>query len=397
MRITDDLVRKTKRPASGQLLLWDDLVQGFGVRLTPTKTTFVVQWRESASRKPRESLRPPWPSLDVQTARDLARRRLSQVSAPSFDGVGAQPLRLAMRNWYERNITRQQWRPRYATKVDSIIRCYIEGIENPRVQLTATAKKAISELGAKSVGTVKKVDVLAVSDAIKRGTAEQFMAIISSFYGDADDRGVEIPNPARNRLKATGGRRKRTRTPTEAEFLTLWRAFESEGDPARAAFTVLSFTACRRREATQMRRGELDLNAATWTLPPERRKTGATDPEPFTIHLHPYVVDILRAQPVLESSPYVFWGRRDKRPFEFNYALMQRLAKLVDDWRLHDMRRFARSGMGKLGVSQAVAEMCLGHIAKSGLVGVYDQHDYAGEMRSAWQRWGDHLITLVRS
>ena len=45
MRLTDDLIRRSKRPTKGQALLWDDLVSGFGVRLTPNNTSFVVQWR----------------------------------------------------------------------------------------------------------------------------------------------------------------------------------------------------------------------------------------------------------------------------------------------------------------------------------------------------------------
>jgi hypothetical protein len=54
--------RKAKRPATGQTLPWDDLVAGFGVRLTPSKVSFVVQWRESEHRKPRESLHRRWPA-----------------------------------------------------------------------------------------------------------------------------------------------------------------------------------------------------------------------------------------------------------------------------------------------------------------------------------------------
>jgi hypothetical protein len=63
-------------------------------------------------------------------------------------------------------------------------------------------------------------------------------------------------------------------------------------------------------------------------LPPERRKTGNRDPAPFVIHLHPHLLAMLREQPVLQGSPFVFWGRRDQRPFEFHHALMMRLRAL---------------------------------------------------------------------
>jgi integrase len=379
------------------LLLWDDLVSGFGVRLTPNATSFVVQWREPNGRKPRESLRPRFPQLSAQAARDRARRRLGEVRAIA-DTANAQELRHAMRAWFYLKSELVSWRPRYRAKVDALIRMYVEGEGHPRKQLTPAVRRAIEELGAKPVATVHKPDLVRVVDGISRGAGEQFLAIISSFYNDMVDQGVDILNPARNRQRLFGGRNIRSRALVDAEVVKLWRALEEEGDPALTTFAVLTFTGVRRREATRMERGELDLDGATWTLPPERRKTGKEDPEPFVIHLHPHLVEMLRHQPVLAGSPHVFWGRRHQRPFEFHHALMQRLRALdIEDWRLDDVRRYVRSGMVRLGVPQMVAELCLGHRAQPGLVAVYDTQTCARERRAAWQQWGDYLVKLLAS
>jgi integrase len=379
------------------LLLWDDLVSGFGVRITPNATSFVVQWREPNGRKPRESLRPRFPQLSAQAARDRARRRLGEVRAIA-DTANAQELRHAMRAWFYLKSELVSWRPRYRAKVDALIRMYVEGEGHPRKQLTPAVRRAIEELGAKPVATVRKPDLVRVVDGISRGAGEQFLAIISSFYNDMVDQGVDILNPARNRQRLFGGRNIRSRALVDAEVVKLWRALEEEGDPALTTFAVLTFTGVRRREATRMERGELDLDGATWTLPPERRKTGKKDPEPFVIHLHPHLVEMLRHQPVLAGSPHVFWGRRHQRPFEFHHALMQRLRALdIEDWRLDDVRRYVRSGMVRLGVPQMVAELCLGHRAQPGLVAVYDTQTCAREQRAAWQQWGDYLVKLLAS
>jgi integrase len=372
------------------------IVVGYGVRLTPSAVAHVVQWREPDRSKSRETLA-RWDRVLVMEGRQRARKRLSEVVALA-ESAASQELRVAMRAWFERKSETAAWRPRYRSKIDTTIRAYIEGEEMDRVRLTPTARAAIAELGTKAVGAVSRMDVLRVVDSIKRGTAEQLMAFLSSFYNDMFERGVEIPNPARNRLRVTGGQRVRSRILADAEFLTLWRALEVEGDPALACFMTLAFTGCRRREATQMRWAELDLERATWALPPERRKTGARDPEPFVINLHADAVEALRRQAVLEGSPYVFWGRRDERLFEFHYAIMARLRALgLKDWRLHDLRRYMRSRLGRLGVSQTVAEMCLGHLgAKGGLVGVYDRYQYLLEKKDAWLRWGDYLMALTQ-
>ncbi len=396
MRLTDDAIRKTKRPTSGQDILWDDLVEGFGVRLTPTKAAYIVQWREPSGRRPREGLRKYWPTTTPEEARKLARARLLDVTS-SVEGAPAVTTRVAVRKWYERQTETADWTVRYRQKVDALIRHFVEGEESPRVKLTPATRAAIKKLGEKPVGDVKRSDVVAVADGVRRGAADQFMAVLSKFFNDSFDRGVEIPNPAKLRFRVVGARRTRTHTLTDAELVTLWRALETEGDPAWGAFALLAYTGARRREVAHMRWSEVDLAAATWTLPPERRKTGKRDPEPFVIHLSAGAVDVLKRQPVLEGSPYVFWGRRDKRPFDFHNALIARLRALdVRPWRIHDVRRYVRSGMGRLGVSQVVAELCLGHKgAKGGLVGVYDRHTYEQEKRAAWLAWGAHLHDLT--
>jgi integrase len=397
-RLTDDFVRKFKPPKTGQHLEFDELVSGFGVRFTPTVTSFVIQWRTKDGRKPRETLGGSrrFPRITVTEARDLARQRLGEVLGAESHG-GDASLRLAIRAWFARQAAlppsaEKSWRPRYAAKVDSIIRSYIEGDPTPRTYLTPAAVKAVDELGGKAVRQVTRDDVMAVVKAIKPGIGEQFMAIGSSFYNQIYEEGIETPNPFRNRLKVTGGRRVRKRKLTDHELLSLWRGFEKEGDPEFAAFQMLVLTGARRKEVTGMRWPELDLEAATWTLPAERRKTGKKDPEPFVLALHPLAVAIIKRQPIIEDNPFVFWGRRDKRPFDFQHSLMDRLRETVkvEDWRLHDIRRVVRSGMAKLKVSQAVAELCLGHKV-GGLVGVYDQHDYADEKADAWRRWGDRV------
>jgi integrase len=396
-RITDEFIGKFPRPERGQVIVMDDLLPEFGVRFTPRITSFIAEPRTSEGKRVRETLAGArrWPQVLANEGRDLCRKHLVEVLGAAAQGDEL-PLRLAMRAWYERQIQLDVWRPRYADKVHQIITCYIEGEPGPRVTLTQAALAAISHLGKLPVAGVKRADLMRLVHAIKPATGGEVMAIISSFYGMMLEEGIECPNPARNRLKVTGGRRVRNRRLTDAEFLKLYRTIERDGDPATGAFLLLALTGCRRREITQLRWSEVDLDAATITLPPERRKTGKRDPEPFVIHLHPTAVALLRRQPVLEGNWHVFWGRRDKRPFDFPGSTLARLkAAGVQNVRLHDLRRYVRSGMAKLGITQMVAELCLGHSAKEGLVKVYDGHDYGPEQRAAWLKWGDYIVGLI--
>jgi hypothetical protein len=79
MRLTDDFIRKFKRPKTGQILEFDELVPGFGLRFTPNVTSFVVQWRTSEGRKPRETLGGSrrWPGISCAEARPPLRLCIS--------------------------------------------------------------------------------------------------------------------------------------------------------------------------------------------------------------------------------------------------------------------------------------------------------------------------------
>ncbi len=395
MRLTEDTLKRAGRPSAGQRLLWDDLVQGFGARLTPSRTAFVIQYKAADGRKVRSTLR-HWPQCKVDEARALARTELGRVSVRNIEG-SAMPLREAARIWFER--VSGDWRPRYRQKVDRILAIYLEGEVSERIKLTPAASAAIEELGSRPIGAVRRTDVLRLADSISRGIAEQVLAILSSCFNWCYEREWIETNPARNRMKLTGGRRVRYRSLADEELVKLWRTFEAEQDPHFGAFQMLAYTGARRREVTGMEWRELNLEASTWTLPAARRKTGRKDPEPFVIALPPAAIEVIRRQPVLEGSPHVFWGRRDRRPFDFGSALITRVRKAagIADWRLHDVRRTVRSGMARLGISQAVAEMCLGHLmAKGGLVKVYDQHSYEVEKREAWLKWAAHVDAITR-
>ncbi len=65
-------------------------------------------------------------------------------------------------------------------------------------------------------------------------------------------------------------------------------------------------------------------------------------------------------------------------------SLDSRLPEPLAGWRLHDLRRTARSLMSRAGVPNDHAERALGHVI-GGVRGVYDRHAYAGEMAAAFE------------
>ena len=82
---------------------------------------------------------------------------------------------------------------------------------------------------------------------------------------------------------------------------------------------------------------------------------------------------------------------------EVKHRISAKAGITASSWRLHDLRRTAASGMQKIGVSVPVIEKALNHVSGTfrGIVGVYQQHDYADEVRIAFQRWGDRVEEII--
>jgi hypothetical protein len=63
-------------------------------------------------------------------------------------------------------------------------------------------------------------------------------------------------------------------------------------------------------------------------------------------------------------------------------------------WQHRDLRRTAKTLMGRAEVSSDVSELCLGH-KKTGVEGVYDRHDYLREKQIAFNKLADHISMIV--
>jgi integrase len=120
---------------------------------------------------------------------------------------------------------------------------------------------------------------------------------------------------------------------------------------------LLALTAQRREEVAQMTWDELDLEKQVWAIPGTRAKNG----KPHTLHLSDAAARVIRSRP--RTGLYVF-GRSNKPLGGFSRAKeeLDHRAK-ISNWRLHDLRRTAVSGMARLGVAPHVADKILNHTA----------------------------------
>jgi integrase len=142
-----------------------------------------------------------------------------------------------------------------------------------------------------------------------------------------------------------------------------------------------------------MRWSEIDLENKIWVIPADRSKNG----KPHVVPLSAYALEILSEVPRFLDCDFVFTTTH-KSPVSGFSKMLRRLSEgsQTTDWRLHDLRRTAASGMARASVFPHVVEKVLNHISGtiSGVAAVYNRYGYDAEKRDALEGWGRVLGEL---
>lgn len=397
MRFTQQNVKALSLPAGkAELLVFDDELPGFGIRLrSGGKRTWVVQYRIGAKQR-RVSLGRV-EVLDPEKARREAKNVLSKAQL----GTDAQ---------VERKIARARAAETLGVLVTGYLSTYAERNLKPRT--FAEVKRSLEghwkPLHEVPVAMLTRASVSArlAEIATENGpfAANRSRAYLSAFFGWAMEQGQVDDSPVRG----TGliqAEKARDRVLSDAELALVWDCAGNReyGEIVR----VLALTGQRREEVAGMTWGELDLDGALWSIPPERTKNGLPHDVPLSLP----AVHILQGIARRENRELVFG--RGKGPFsgwskakaELDARLTARLregspkAKPLAPWRLHDLRRTAATRMADLGVLPHVIEAILNHISghRSGVAGIYNRATYSAEKRAAIDLWSCHIAKLNKN
>jgi integrase len=256
-------------------------------------------------------------------------------------------------------------------------------------QMRAFDRLVRPRIGDRSIYELRRSDMVKLLDAIEdnhgRVMGDRMLAYLSACFRWQQVRDEDFVSPIiTGMMRTTTKELARDRVLTDDEIRAIWKATGEGIFGALVRFLLL--TAARRSEAAEMTWTELD--GATWTLPAARNKTKVELIRP----LSKAVRDLLDTLP--RDSAYVFAGRdgainshdRSKKRLDLDSG--------VTNWRIHDLRRTARSLMSRAGVLSDHAELCLGHVI-SGVRGTYDRHAYHAEKAAAFEKLADLVAGIA--
>jgi integrase len=257
-------------------------------------------------------------------------------------------------------------------------------------------RELVGRLGSRSVHAITKRDVIDLVNAVvDRGSpvgANKTLKVVRAFFGWCVGRAIVERSPCEG-VRAPTVEKARDRVLTDEELAEIIHAARQLGGPYGAIVEVLSLTGQRRDEVAEMNWDEVDLDHRVWMLPASRTKNDKS----HVVQLSDRAVAVIGAQP--RSGKFVF-SRNGVTPVGDFSSQKRRLDGLcgVSDWRLHDLRRTMVSGMARLGVAPHVADKILNHVGGtiSGVAAVYQRHEFLRERRDALERWGEHVVGLLR-
>ncbi|WP_213993812.1 site-specific integrase [Sodalis sp. dw_96] len=156
---------------------------------------------------------------------------------------------------------------------------------------------------------------------------------------------------------------------------------------------LVLLTGCRGVELRLAKKKDFDLGRRIWTIRKEISKTRRG----FVRGLSAAAVELLeQAFLIYPDFEIVFPPAtlQVDRPMSANVllSLADQVGEVMNitDWTMHDLRRTCKTQMAKLGVAPHVSEKILGH-KLTGMLAVYDQHDYVEEQQQAADLWASHI------
>lgn len=366
---------------SGEAIVWDSVLPGFGLRVRGARKSFIVQRRAGVGRfaKQKKVTLGVYPAMTAERARALALRMLGKLregESPTDERRKAQNLGPTVSEicdlWRQSDAGRSRMRgAMYGQRRDE------KNIENDWGRVVRHIKPLIGDVPVRSL-TPRRIekfrdDVAAGKTAaiIKtkkhglarvtggEGTASKTVRILSTILSFAVRENMLAGNPAFGVRKTPTRQVERFLSAEEMTRLEkALKAEEASGVPSHgvAVIRLLLLTGCRKREIEALKWSEVDLDRGflRWA----KSKTGRR-----VIPLSDAARELIGELPRFRGALYVFPSLRKNAFYVGTPQVWRRVRDKarLHDVRLHDLRHTFASVAAAKGLSLPIIGALLGH------------------------------------
>lgn len=370
MRLTDILIKSLKVPEIGQKTHFDDVLPGFGVRVSQGGAkSFVVMFGQKRQLKTIGR----YPELSLADARREAKRVQVVALTPAPLSPRHEPVPFETAR--DRFLADSKLRHKERTNTDyDRLLCRHFSYD-------------------KDISALTRTDIVTAVEKLVATPSEQqhaFVAIRAMMnWCVKRDLLDHSPVPA-----LTFRSVRRSTVLSDGDLKAVYCQAIATGYPYGSIVQLLILTGQRRGEIAALRRSWIEKDLIVFPTGFTKNKLEHRCPlSPLAqavIRALPDVGDMLFPARGAPDRPYNGWGKSKER---FDIPLE------VAPYTLHDLRRTFSSNLARLGTPIHVTEKLLNHVSGtvSGVAAIYNRYSYLPEMRHAVLQHDSHLQTLIDS
>lgn len=373
--LTDRLLRTTK-PGPGRTELWNNIVPGFGVRISARPTSYFFSFRSPTARtaegqpvRRRVGLGDhPLKSLTSARAEAVAIREQLDLGTDPFyvDAVEPEPLATF-------EVVALDYLERYARRRK--VSWTVDRATVHRILIPAWGKREIQSLTARDVRRL-------LEDLSERGPilANRTHTIIRSVFKWAIRQNHMEVNPARL-VERLNPETPRDRVLNPNELRRLWAVCGHGYHPVVLLLRLRLLTAQRGQQLLQFRHEQIETQGEDWwwNVPSALTKTR----RPYRIYLGPWTRELLQSTSLLRGGAAFEARELSTIKQDLSRYVRTSTARIgLPYWQPRDLRRTAATMMARGGVSRFIIKRVLGHADRE-ITAVYDLYSYDREVKQA--------------
>ncbi len=180
---------------------------------------------------------------------------------------------------------------------------------------------------------------------------------------------------------------------TDEEIKGLWKALDAKPAKVAAFFKLCLITGCRPREVIDAVVGEFDFDAALWTIPAARIKTGRKSGD-HVLPLTAPMLDLIEG--IKNGTPRLFpFGSGNRAAYWKWLDDLRDELKFEPHWDARTLRRTVATGMARIGIPDHITERVFNDMIPGMGAKHYIKHAFLDEKREALIKWGAEVARIV--
>lgn len=347
-----------------------------GLRVSPRgKKVWFVAYRLQGSKSKQKYNLAGWPAISMNQATKEATQILKTVAS----GVNPKQAKL---DYLES--------PTFADLIEVYRIHHAPKKRTGRSDMLKLAHERVDSIRSMKAQDIRRKHIIYVLDTMPGTQSNRYQTLLRKVFSVAIRRDL-LPETFNNPAMEIDRRVEtpRDRVYSGQEIKALYTSFEALQPVVCTALKVLLLTGQRATEIYGLRWDEIEDGVVT--LPSSRTKSKRE-------HVFPLSKQVLALLPEQTESEFIFSART--KCDHVTMSGSRRLNKIrrisgVADFRPHDMRRTAATGMAELGVPELIVSRVLNHHVSGITAQVYNRFGYLDEKYHALQKWADKLDRIT--